>query len=112
MAQVKTGTKFEKEATRLAKKHKSLYADVASLIEDLSINPTQGQSLGKGCYKIRMTISSKNQGKSGGARVITLVQIIDDLVVLLSIYDKSEKETISDSELDDLINDFNSEEEN
>jgi len=56
-------------------------------------------------------ISSKNKGKSGGARVIILVQIIDDLVVLLSIYDKSEKETISDSELDDLINDFNSKKE-
>lgn len=112
MAQVKTGNKFEKEATRLAKKHKSLYADVASLIEDLATNPTQGQSLGKNCYKIRMAISSKNQGKSGGARVITLVQIIDDLVVLLSIYDKSEKETISDSELDNLLDEFNSEEDN
>lgn len=108
---IKASKKFNKEVKKLSKKYKSVLEDLATLGESLIENPTQGQSLGKGCYKIRMAISSKNQGKSGGARVITLVQIIDDLVILLSIYDKSEKETISDSELDDLINDFNSEEE-
>jgi mRNA-degrading endonuclease RelE of RelBE toxin-antitoxin system len=108
---IRTSQKFDKEVKRLSKKHKSVLEDLGVLTESLIDNPTQGQSLGKGCYKVRMTISSKNQGKSGGARVITLVQIIDDLVVLLSIYDKSEKDTVSDLELDDLINDFNTEEE-
>ncbi len=107
-----TSQNFDKELKRLFKKHKSIPQDLRLLKESLIDNPVQGKSLGKGCYRIRMAISSKNKGKSGGARVITLVQIIDDLVVLLSIYDKNEKETISDSELDDLINDFNSEEEN
>ncbi len=109
---LKASKRFNKQVKRLSKKHKSLIEDLEVLGENVINNPTQGQSLGKGCYKIRMAISSKNQGKSGGVRIITLVQIIDDLVVLLSIYDKSEKETISDSELDDLLDDFNSEEEN
>ena len=108
---IKASKKFNKQVKSLSKKYKSLIQDLEILGVNVIENPIQGQSLGKSCYKIRMTISSKNQGKSGGARVITLVQIIDDLVVLLSIYDKSEKESVSDSELDDLINEFNSEED-
>ena len=107
---IKASKRFNKQVKRLSKKYKSLIDDLVVLGENVIDNPTQGQSLGKNCYKIRMAISSKNRGKSGGARVITLVQIIDDLVVLLSIYDKSEKDTVSDSELDDLLDEFNSEE--
>ena len=46
-----------------------------------------------------MAIASKGKGKSGGARVITCVKVIDQNVFLLSIYDKSEKGTIGDNEL-------------
>ena len=46
-----------------------------------------------------MAISSKNKGKSGGARVITYVKIVDEVIYLLSIYDKSETDTITDKEL-------------
>ena len=59
--------------------------------------------LGKDCYKVRMAISSKNQGKSGGARVITCVKIVDDTLYLLSIYDKSEQENIPDDEIDAVL---------
>jgi hypothetical protein len=50
-----------------------------------------------------MAISSKGRGKSGGNSVITCVKIIAGYVFLLSIYDKGEKESISDKELDDLL---------
>ncbi len=50
-----------------------------------------------------MAISSKGKGKSGGARVITYVYIQSETVYLLSIYDKSDDENISDSEIRDLI---------
>jgi hypothetical protein len=50
-----------------------------------------------------MKISSKKSGKSGGARVITLVKIERNRITLLDICDKSEKETLTDKELDDLI---------
>ena len=60
--------------------------------------------MGKDCFKVRLAISAKGKGKSGGARVITYVKIIKSMVYLLAIYDKSEKETISDSELKQLIN--------
>jgi hypothetical protein len=69
----------------------------------LENNPIQGVALGRNCYKIRFAISSKGKGKSGGARIITNIVISDETVYLLSIYDKSEKENLSDNELDELL---------
>ncbi|WP_309331967.1 hypothetical protein [Mucilaginibacter sp.] len=50
-----------------------------------------------------MKISSKNKGKSGGSRVITCVKITDQEITLISIYDKSEQDTISDVFLMQLL---------
>ncbi|WP_310589366.1 type II toxin-antitoxin system RelE/ParE family toxin [Dyadobacter jiangsuensis] len=72
-------------------------------MRSLSHDPAQGTSLGQNCFKVRLAIKSKDKGKSGGARVITLVVMLAEKVVLLSIYDKSEKESISDDELTALI---------
>ena len=66
-------------------------------------NPFEGTSIGRGCYKVRMAIKSKNKGKSGGARVITLVKVTESTVMMLEIYDKSEKEDISDQESGRLL---------
>jgi hypothetical protein len=62
-----------------------------------------GDEIIQNCFKIRMAITSKGKGKSGGARIITFVYIQDETVYLLSIYDKSDKENISNKELRDLI---------
>ena len=66
-------------------------------------NPIQGTSLGRNCYKIRLSIASKGKGKSGGARIITNIVIADETVYLLSIYDKSDKENLTDKELIELL---------
>lgn len=50
-----------------------------------------------------MAIKSKGKGKSGGARVITFVTVLDRSVYLLAIYDKSDKANISDKELEELL---------
>lgn len=78
-------------------------ADIRLLQENLIEEPFQGESLGRGCYKIRMAITSKGRGESGGARVITCVKIVNDTIYLLTIFDKSEKENISDEELTELL---------
>lgn len=98
---------FRKELKKLAKKYPSLKEDFGVLLESLEVNPLQGVSLGNNCYKIRMAIASKGKGKSGGSRVITFVKISQTTVYLLSIYDKSEKENISDGELKELLNFLN-----
>ncbi len=94
---------FERKLKRLAKKHKSLKNDLANLVLELSENPTLGTSLGKECYKIRLKIESKGKGKSGGARLITLVRIMNETVFLIDIYDKADQTTISNEKLKELI---------
>ncbi len=81
----------------------SIIATPSNLIDELKENPQQGTAIGHNCFKIRLAISSKGKGKSGGARVITSVFITDKEVYLISIYDKSEKENISDTEIKKLI---------
>jgi hypothetical protein len=72
-------------------------------LESLEQEPEQGTNLGNNCYKIRIAIASKGKGKSGGARVITNFVIAEETVFLISIYDKSEKENLTDKELDELL---------
>jgi mRNA-degrading endonuclease RelE of RelBE toxin-antitoxin system len=95
---------FKKQAKRLVKKYPSLLKELNALVSSLEASPTQGTMIGKGCYKIRVSIASKSKGKSGGARVITHVQVVKAKVFLLSIYDKSEMEIITPSELSELLN--------
>ena len=97
--EVRTIAVFEKEIKKLSKKYPSLKSDLFKLIKQLEANPFIGTSLGKDFYKVRMSVSGKGKGKSGGARMITCVKIIQARVYLASIYDKSEKSTITDSEL-------------
>jgi len=94
-------TVFAKALKRLAKKYPSMSSDYAALLEDLNRDPMAGTAIGRGCYKVRMSIGSK--GKSGGARAITYVRVINKVVVLLTMYDKSEKENITEKERDHLI---------
>ncbi|MBK7939578.1 MAG: type II toxin-antitoxin system RelE/ParE family toxin [Lewinellaceae bacterium] len=94
---------FDRQLKRLSKKYPSLKNDLAALGEVLANNPTLGTSLGNNCFKIRLAITSKGKGKSGGARVITYFYVSEQMVFLLSIYDKSEQTDISDKELADLL---------
>jgi mRNA-degrading endonuclease RelE of RelBE toxin-antitoxin system len=108
---------FKAEFKPLLKKHRSLSKDLLNLEKELIQNPRLGTALGKDAYKIRLKITSKGKGKSGGARVISLVEssliavmvfTADEEVTvnLLSIYDKSEVENITDKELSELIKNY------
>lgn len=70
-------------------------------------NPFQGDDLGNGVRKVRMSISSKGKGKSGGARVITfnVIQHEDETIeiTLLTIYDKSEISNVTDKYIKWLV---------
>jgi mRNA-degrading endonuclease RelE of RelBE toxin-antitoxin system len=94
---------FRKDLKKLAKKYTSIKEDFGNLLQSLEQNPVQGTFLGNNCYKIRMAITSKGKGKSGGSRVIIFVKVSQKTVFLLSIYDKSEKEDISNTEIIDLL---------
>lgn len=100
---VSTIADFDKQLKRLSKKYPSLKSELIELVNELQVVPNRGTSLGNECYKIRLAISSKSKGKSGGARVITHFAITDDMIILLSIYDKSEQANINDKELQRLL---------
>lgn len=100
---VVTITPFRQEAKKLIKKYPSLKEELAVLGQQLAQEPTAGIPLGNSCYKVRLSIASKGKGKSGGARIITSVHVAGSTVFLLSIYDKSAQETISDSQLKALL---------
>jgi hypothetical protein len=102
---IKTYPPFDREAKRLSKRYKSLKEDIREFLRELKNNPQTGTDLGSGLRKVRMAITAKGKGKSGGARIITLTLLISETestLGLLYIYDKSERESISDKELIEL----------
>ena len=96
---IRTLADFDKSFKRLSKKYSSLGKDLKELLLKLQENPQLGTSLGNNFFKIRLKITSKSSGKSGGARIITCVKIIDEQIFLAYIYDKSEESTVSDKSL-------------
>ncbi|GHT62997.1 hypothetical protein AGMMS50239_17950 [Bacteroidia bacterium] len=100
---VKTISRFDREIKRLSKKYASLKGEFKQLVEELKENPEKGISLGNNVYKIRIAIASKSKGKSGGARIITYFKTEQGNIYLLSIYDKGERDTISDSEIQNIL---------
>ena len=94
---------FVKELKWLAKKYRSLKAEMDALGDKLAEQPHIGTPIGNDCYKIRLAIRSKGTGKSGGARVITCVVAVRKEVYLLSIYDKSDQATLTDKRLKELL---------
>jgi mRNA-degrading endonuclease RelE of RelBE toxin-antitoxin system len=94
---------FDKQLKRLAKKYPSLRNDFSEFIISLKENPERGNPLGNNCFKIRLAITDKGKGKSGGARIITYLKLTESSVYLLSIYDKSEKEDIPNKYIIELL---------
>lgn len=97
---------FQKQVKALRKRYRSIDEDLLRLSEELRANPHLGVEIRQGVRKVRMSITSKGSGKSGGARVITcetIVTKLDDTLVLADIYDKSEQSSVSAQRILDLL---------
>ena len=94
---------FQKEAKKLTRKYRSLRQELEALGDELAESPTTGTPLGHDLYKVRLAITSKGKGKSGGARVVTCVRIVQEKVYLVSIYDKSQLENLSKEQIQTLL---------
>jgi mRNA-degrading endonuclease RelE of RelBE toxin-antitoxin system len=97
---------FKKEAKKLIKKYTSLKEEIKVLGQSLAENPKQGTSLGNNVYKIRLSIASKQKGKSDGARIITFIKVENETIYFLTIYSKGEKDTITDNEIKLLLENY------
>lgn len=107
---------FRRQAKKLSKKHRSLKTDIELLFESLLENPYQGDKIAEDTYKVRLAIKSKGRGKSGGARVINYldIKVVDDLeeveIFVLTIYDKSDAESISTNFVKRMVDEIKEEE--
>jgi mRNA-degrading endonuclease RelE of RelBE toxin-antitoxin system len=104
---IKYSKSFLKDAKRLKKKYRNIATDIKEVENHLIKNGIQGDLIpdikGYNIYKLRQKNSSVRIGKSGGFRVI-YYQVIDDELIMLSIYSKTEKENILKSEIIEILN--------
>ena len=103
---IRTSSYFEHEAKRLNKHYPSFKADYATFLESIKKNPYQGIDLGNGLRKVRIPITSKGKGKSGGARVITLNFLINEEkmeINLLLLYDKQKADNFNPAALKEAL---------
>lgn len=97
---------FEASYKRLAKKFPALAGEVEALEAELLANPSIGEPLGAGLYKVRLASADKGTGKSGGFRVITyLVRESKNStdIWLVAIYDKSEESSMTKKNLVKIV---------
>ena len=69
-------------------------------------NPNVGIDLGANLRKIRVSIKSKNKGKSGGARIIVydlVATVEENAVILVLIFDKNETNNVSNDRLKGIL---------
>ncbi len=107
--EISTTPEFENQAKSLQKRHRSFKNDLKDFVISLKENPFQGVELSPGIRKIRMAITSKGRGKSGGARVITYTVVTaetDGRVYLMNVYDKSDFSTVELSVLKEIVRDL------
>ena len=103
---IKMSSYFEHEAKRLAKHYPSFKNDYLGFLKSIEENPYQGDDLGNGVRKVRMSIASKGKGKPGGARVITMNILVDDQnmdINLLLLYDKQVADNFNPLALQDAL---------
>ncbi|MED4353587.1 hypothetical protein P9265_14820 [Schinkia azotoformans] len=90
------------------KKFIKLKSDIEKFKEDLEHGDFKGVMLfeisnDEEVYKARMRNASINIGQSGGFRIIYYVDHLHKKVIILTIYSKSEKNSIENHEIIELI---------
>ena len=100
---------FTAELKKLAKRYRGIADDYEAFLNSLKENPLQGTEIAPNVRKIRMTITAKGRGKSGGARVITFNALVSEkegTIALLLIYDKSDASNIKMNIVKEIIKDL------
>jgi hypothetical protein len=80
--------------------------DLEEFIDSIKEEPLQGVELYPGIRKIRLAITSKGRGKSGGARVITYTIIAaknEGEIYLIDIYNKADYSTVDIATIKEVI---------
>ena len=97
--------KFRKEVKKLLKRYNSTRKDIEPLIKQLEAGEIPGDRIAENkypVYKVRVANSDTRKGKSSGYRVIYYT-ITPESILLTTIYSKSDRRTISNKEVEDII---------
>ena len=101
-------SRIEKDIRKLRKKYEGVDRDIEPLIQALEAGETPGDRLSGSkypVYKVRIKNSNNRRGKSGGYRVIYYT-VTPEAVLLTTIYSKSERESISNEEIEGIIKQY------
>lgn len=93
---------FKRDVKKLKKKYPRITESLKNLNKEL-LKGEYGVRIGKEVYKKRIRNVDIKKGKSGGFRVIGYNDLDMEKFYLLTLYSKSDKETIYDKEIVDLL---------
>lgn len=105
---VDLSARFRRDVKRLLKKYRHVREDVQTLIDELEGGETPGnqvQGIQYTVYKVRIRNTDIQKGKSGGYRSIYYIKT-SQMIVLITLYVKSEISDIPDDEIKRLIEEY------
>lgn len=108
LVRVIESSRYQKNLKKLGKKYRLIREDVKPLIEQLEAGEIPGDRIAGNkypVYKVRVRNSDNNKGQSGGYRVIYYTITLES-VLLTTIYSKSEREDVSNEEIEEIIADY------
>lgn len=92
---------FNKQLKTYLRRFKNLKEDLMKCLKEF--NKEQAIHLGKNNYKIRLRSSDLGKGKSGGFRLIVHIIQIDQAILPISIFFKSDIKTMSLQEINEHL---------
>ena len=99
---------FKRQTRKLEKRYRQLRSDLQPMLTQIQTGEIIGdrlQGISAEVFKIRVRNSDVNRGKSGGYRVIYWLKL-PDVVVLLDIYSKSDRDDVEISTIQNIISEF------
>ena len=100
-----TSSLFDKQSKQLSKKFSLLKNDLEDFVNNFEDYHTTATNIKINLFKVRLSNSNKNKGKSAGYRIYYYLKI-NDAVYLLTIYNKSQIESINENTLIALVKEF------
>lgn len=100
-----TSSLFDKQSKQLAKKFNLLKNDLKDFVNNFDSYHPKAINVKNNVFKIRLSNSNKNKGKSAGYRIYYYLKI-EQSVYLLTIYDKSQIESINEDILMETLKEF------
>ena len=106
--EVELGAHFNRDFHRLSRKYRTLLAQIIPIVARLGAGEKPGDRIAgtkREVYKVRLRNPAAQRGKSGGFRLIYLVRSANN-IVLLTIYSKSDRDTITPAKIRRMIGDL------